>query len=88
MAWFTGVVLYVLIWWSLLFAVLPFSSPATSEADPVSGWRGTPTRPFIQRTILRTTVITTIVWLCVWALIHSGWISFHHGWFAMTEDQG
>ncbi len=88
MAWFTGVVLYVLIWWTLLFAVLPFASPATSEADPVSGWRGTPTRPFVKRTIIRTTVITTIVWLVVMGVLESGVISLHHGWFAMTREEG
>ena len=88
MQWFTGVVVYLLIWWTLLFAVLPFATHSTSEADPVSGWRGTPTRPFLQRTIIWTTIATTIVWIGVMALIHSGWINFHHGWFAMTQDEG
>ena len=42
MGWFTGVVLYVLIWWVVLFAVLPFGTKAVSEADAASGWRGAP----------------------------------------------
>jgi predicted secreted protein len=86
-AWFTGTVLFVLIWWTLLFAVLPFTNHPTSEPDPVSGWRGTPTRPFVGRTVVATTLVTIIVWCLAMLLIHSGWINFRHGWFAMPYDK-
>ena len=45
MNWFTGVVLYVLIWWTVLFAVLPIGTRPSSEADQQRGWRGTPEQP-------------------------------------------
>lgn len=33
MGWFTGCVLYLLIWWTVLFAVLPLGvRPASGEA--------------------------------------------------------
>ncbi len=80
MVWFTDIVLFVLIWWTLLFAVLPVMNHPNSEADPVSGWRGTPTRPFVARTVVITTIVAVVVWLALIGIIHSGWISFRHGW--------
>ena len=33
MNWFTGVVLYILIWWTVLFAVLPIGTRPVEDAD-------------------------------------------------------
>ena len=33
MNWFTGIVLYVLIWWTVLFAVLPLGTQPVADAD-------------------------------------------------------
>ncbi len=81
-----GVVLYVLVWWTVLFAVLPFGTRPVEEADPdAGGWRGAPARPRLALKALVTTLIAAIVWgLCV-AVIQSGWISFRSGWFALPE---
>ena len=46
MNWFTGCVLYILIWWVTLFAVLPIGTQAVERPDEVSGWRGAPARPY------------------------------------------
>ena len=40
MNWFTGVVLYALIWWTVLFAVLPIGTRPIDDPDQQSGWRG------------------------------------------------
>lgn len=45
MNWFTGCVLFVIIWWTALFAVLPIGTRPVEEADASSGWRGAPERP-------------------------------------------
>ena len=42
MNWFTGVVLYVLIWWTVLFAVLPIGTRPVEDPDTQTGWRGVP----------------------------------------------
>ena len=86
MNWFTGVVLYVLIWWVVLFAVLPVGTHATEAADPRSGWRGTPQAPKLWRKVLATTLVAGVVWCGAWLLISSDWISFRHGYFAAPED--
>ena len=49
MNWFTGVVLYVLIWWTALFAVLPFGTRPVADPDGATGWRGAPERPYMLR---------------------------------------
>ncbi len=86
MGWFTGGVLYFLIWWIVVFAVLPVGTRPVVEPDPVSGWRGAPARPRIWRVVIATTLVSAIVWGGCVALIETDWISFRHGWLALPED--
>jgi predicted secreted protein len=86
MNWFTGVVLYVLIWWTTLFAVLPFGTKPIAEPDETTGWRGTPERPMMWRKVLITTIISAVIWGGCYLLITSDWLSFRHGWLALPDD--
>jgi predicted secreted protein len=83
--WFTAVVLYVIVWWTVLFAVLPFGTKPVADADEATGWRGAPERPRMGRKILWTTGIAFVVWGTVLAIQASGWISFRTGWLAMPD---
>ncbi len=83
MGWFTGCVLYVLIWWTALFAVLPFGTRPVPEADKQTGWRGAPERPLLLRKAIATTIVATIVWVGAYLLISSPYLSFRHGWLAI-----
>jgi predicted secreted protein len=85
MNWFTGLVLYLLIWWLALFAVLPIGTHAVQQPDDTSGWRGAPERPRLWMKVGLTTVIACVIWLAAFALIESDWISFRHGWFAAPK---
>ncbi|MCA7120163.1 MAG: DUF1467 family protein [Acidibrevibacterium sp.] len=86
MGWFTGLVLYVLIWWVTLFAVLPFGVRSAADPDPHTGWRGAPERPYLGRKILATTLIAALIWGGCVAVIESDWLSFRHGILAMPND--
>jgi predicted secreted protein len=86
LSWFTALVLYVLIWWTVLFAVLPFGTRPVAEADQATGWRGAPERARMGRKVLITTVVTTLIWGICCLVIVSGWISFRNGWLALPED--
>jgi predicted secreted protein len=86
MTWFTGVVLYALIWWTTLFAILPIGTRPVSDADPASGWRGAPERPRLWRKALMTTAVAAVIWLGCYAIISSDWLSFRSGWLAMPSD--
>ena len=79
MGWFTGLILFVLIWWTALFAVLPLGQRMRPEADEVSGVRGLPERPRIGRVVLITTIVSIILWTGCDLLISSSYLSFRHG---------
>ncbi|HYZ30696.1 MAG TPA: DUF1467 family protein [Crenalkalicoccus sp.] len=85
MTWFTGIVVYVLVWWLALFAVLPIGTEPEPEGDPATGWRGTPRAPRLWRKALITTLVAAVLWLGIFGIVESGWISFRSGWWAMPE---
>lgn len=86
MSVFTGVIVFVLIWWTALFAVLPIGTRPDSRGDAASGgWRGAPERPLLLRKVLATTAISAVLWLGVYALVESDWLSFRSGWLALPE---
>jgi predicted secreted protein len=84
--WFTGCVLYVLIWWVMLFAVLPFGTRPVARPDEHTGWRGAPERPHLLRTAIATTIVATIIWIGAYLLIRSPYLSFRHGWLAPPPE--
>lgn len=86
MGWFTGIILFVLIWWTALFAVLPLGQRPQSEADPISGFRGLPMAPRIGRVMIITTLVSVVLWLGCHLLITSSWLSFRHGVLAFHPD--
>lgn len=87
MGWFTGFVLYVLIWWTVLFAVLPFGTRPRSEADDASGWRGAPAHPHLWRKALATTLVSAVIWAGCYAVIsRRDLLSFRHGVLALPDD--
>jgi predicted secreted protein len=86
MNWFTGCVLYVLIWWVTLFAVLPFWTRPVAQADEHTGWRGAPEHPRLLRKAIATTIVATIVWFGAYLLIRSPYLSFRHGWLAPPPE--
>ena len=60
MNWFTGIVLFVIIWWTALFAVLPIGTRPVSQADEASGWRGAPERPRLMMKVIVTTIVACV----------------------------
>ncbi|WP_135466463.1 DUF1467 family protein [Crenalkalicoccus roseus] len=86
MNWFTGIIVYLLVWWTVLFAVLPFGTRPDPDGDPAAGgWRGAPEQPLLLRKLIATTLVSAVVWLGIYALVESNWISFREGWLAMPE---
>ena len=75
MAWVTGIVVYVLVWWITLFAVLPlWVTPA--EPDDPGHAAGAPQRPRMLLKIAITTVVSALIWLAIYLLVRSPWLSF------------
>ena len=79
MGWFTAIVLYALIWWTVLFAVLPIGTHPSTDTDPRHGWAGAPQNPRLLRKAIITTLVAAVLWGgAVW-LINSDYLSFRHG---------
>lgn len=76
MSGFTAFVLFALIWWTVLFAVLPFGTRPVADPDAETGWRGAPERPLIGRKLLATTIISAVLWGAAMLVISSDWWSF------------
>ena len=87
MGWFTGIVLYVLIWWTALFAVLPWGTRPVAKPDAATGWRGVPEQPRIGRKLVVTTLVAAVIWGVCFGVIESGWLSFRSGWLALPPMQ-
>ncbi len=79
MNWVAGVVLYTIIWWTALFAVLPIGTKPIARADDATGWRGAPERPRLLMKVLITTVVSAVIWLGAYWVIESDYLSFRDG---------
>lgn len=83
---FTGTVMYVIIWWVVLLAVLPIFTRPVAAPDPVSGWRGLPQKLRLGRIVLTATLVAGVIWLGADLLISSPWMSFRSGPWAMPME--
>jgi len=64
-----GLATYFVIWWTVLFAVLPFGVRTQGEAGEVVP--GTPESAPVAPRLLRTFAITTVVAGAVFALVYT-----------------
>jgi predicted secreted protein len=73
-----GVALYFIIWWLMLFAVLPFGMKTQDEdGEVVPGTPGSaPAHVRILRSFAITTVVAAVVFGIVYLAIAQKWISF------------
>jgi len=85
MGWVTGIAVYVMIWWTVLFAVLPIGAHPDVRPDAHSGWRGAPVAPVLWKKALITSVVAAVIWLMVWWVVQSPYLSFRHGWLALPD---
>ncbi|HTV68434.1 MAG TPA: DUF1467 family protein [Rhizobiaceae bacterium] len=70
MAWISAFAIFFIIWWLVLFAMLPFSLRTQDENDDVT--LGTtpsaPGGPHMLRAIVRTTVVALIIFAVFYVL--------------------
>jgi predicted secreted protein len=62
MAISTAIAIYFLIWWIVLFAVLPWGVRAQGEDSPPGTDPGAPSVPRLRAKLIWTTMVTTVVW--------------------------
>ena len=77
MGWVTGVAIYFITWWTVLFLVLPWGVQPVSSEDVAKGHSaGAPRRPRIWLKLAVTSALAFVVWLGIYAIIVSGVVSF------------
>jgi predicted secreted protein len=66
-----GLALYFIIWWTTLFAVLPWGVRTQDEEGVVVPGtpESAPARPRLIKVVVLNTVVATIVFAMVWAAI-------------------
>ena len=80
----TGIVVFFLVWWTVLFVTLPLGVRPDTDAEATpGGWRGAPLAPRLGRKVLLTTAISAVIWVGLEVVIRSDYLSFRHGWLAM-----
>jgi len=72
---FQGVVAYIIIWWMVLFAVLPFGIRPTEQGD-IGHAAGAPANPRLWLKAGITTVVAAVIWVGFYFLATSDLISF------------
>lgn len=76
MTWLSYFAVYFIIWWVVLFAVLPFGLRTQDEDGEVTlgTTASAPKGPHMRRAILRATVVSALVFAVLWVMRHQlGW---------------
>ncbi|HEX3863591.1 MAG TPA: DUF1467 family protein [Stellaceae bacterium] len=75
MGWLTGVVIYILVWWITLFAILPLWVTPT-EPGELGHAAGAPRKPLLLRKLALTSVIAAVIWVGIHVVVSEPWFSF------------
>ncbi|MBU6234775.1 MAG: DUF1467 family protein [Alphaproteobacteria bacterium] len=70
----SGIVVYFCIWWTVLFAVLPWG--VRQPDTPETGVVGAPVNPNLKRKALATTIISAIIWGIVQLMFYYDVVDF------------
>ncbi|KAB2911908.1 MAG: DUF1467 family protein [Hyphomicrobiaceae bacterium] len=75
-----AIAIYVVVWWTVLFAVLPIGVRTQGEDGTIVPGtpESAPTRPRLLRVIILTTVVASVLYGSAWALIGYGVIDLEH----------
>ncbi len=77
MSWFTAICVYLTIWWTVLFTVLPLGVQSHAEAGidrGDGGDPGAPVDPKLKRKFFTTTWLSAIVFGLLWLCLRYHWI--------------
>ena len=78
MSWATGVMVYIVLWWTVLFAVLPLG--VSRVQNPGKGEeRGAPERPGLLRKAIITSIVAAVLWIVFYFLHQTDIFSFRGG---------
>lgn len=75
MNWVTGLLVYTVTWWLVLFCVLPIGIQRTEQVEAGND-PGAPKNPRLLLKVIATSAIAAVVFLTIFYLVQTQWISF------------
>jgi predicted secreted protein len=76
MGWATGIAVYLVVWWLVLFMVLPFGVRRTEEGERVEGEDpGAPAKPKLLIKFAATTLIAGVIFAIIYWVEQSGLVA-------------
>ena len=85
MSIFTGIILYIMIYWLVIFMALPFGNKPADVVD-LGNAASAPANPRLKQKFLATAVVSAVIWLTVFLLIHFQVIDFYDIARQMSEE--
>lgn len=82
---FTGIILYMMLYWVMLFAVLPWGNKAPENVE-LGHSTGAPANPRVKQKFIITAFVAAALWLLVYALIKIDVIDFYEIGKQMSEE--
>lgn len=78
MNWFSGILVYAVVWWLVFFMILPIGVVTQEESgeEQVKGSvSSAPSKPGLRKKVLWAALVTTVVWVIIEIIISSGAIT-------------
>lgn len=77
MAWTTAVAIYFIVWWVVLFAVLPWGVRSQDESGAIvpGSDPGAPTIPNLRAKLVWTTIVATGVFALMALIYQKRWVT-------------
>jgi predicted secreted protein len=75
LGWLSGILVYLVVWWLVIFMVLPWGVKPPDNPEPGHA-TSAPDRPMLWRKVAITSVITAVVWGIIYLAIENSWVSF------------
>ncbi|NCT40825.1 MAG: DUF1467 family protein [Alphaproteobacteria bacterium] len=79
MGWFTGIVVFLIAWWTFLLMVLPFGHKRDIDGTVMPGAN-------IKKKFIWTTIGAAVIWVIIYLIIEADVISFQDMAQAMFEE--
>lgn len=70
-----GFFIYLLIWWTMLFAVLPLGVRRQENPEPGHD-PGAPQKPMLVKKAIITSLVSAVVWVAIYWAMESNLIRF------------
>lgn len=86
MGWLSGSVVYFMIFWTVLFAVLPWGVRSEHIPEEEGHMGGAPVNPNLKKKFIITALLSVVIWGIIYWLIEIDVIDFYEIARQMSEE--